>query len=388
MRKPIVLLLATVLLVSGCTTIRNVFRGTSKDNVDPPVELTEFNPSVAVSKIWSRKLGDGNSRSGLRQSPALSENRLYAADGSGTLVALDAGSGAEIWKIDTELRLGSGAAVGDGIVVVGTLDGKLLAFDAASGRSRWTADLSSEAIAAPSISNGLVIARTVDGRSYGFDVTDGKRAWVFDRGVPILSLRGNSAPLIVDSRVLLAYDSGKIAAVDAGNGGLIWEQTLAEGEGRSEIDRTVDIDGDLVAEGSRGYAVAYGTGVVAFDVESGRIAWTRSLNSYGGVAQSGERLYVADADGVVWCLNAGDGRVLWKKEGLGFRYLSTPAVVGEYIVVADFEGYVHWLSTKDGAFAARSRVGKEGVRTTPLTRGNTTWVLGDGGELTAFRVGG
>ncbi len=388
MRILVILLLTVALGVSGCTTIRNVFRGTSKDNVDPPVELTEFTQSVAVTKLWSRNLGGGMPKAGLRQSPSLSENRLYAADPGGALYALDAATGAEVWKVDTGLRLGSGTAVGDGLVVVGTLDGKLLAFDAESGRSRWTADLSSEALAAPSIADGIVIARTVDGRSYGFDVTDGKRSWVFDRGVPILSLRGNSAPLVVNSRVLLAYDSGKVAAVDTGNGSLIWEQTLAEGEGRSEIDRTVDIDGDLVAEGSRGYAVAYGTGVVAFDVESGRIAWTRALKSYGGVALSGERLFVADAEGVVWCLNAGDGRVLWKKEGLGYRFLSTPAVVGEYVVVADFEGYVHWLSAKDGAFAARSRVDDKGVRTTPLTRGNTTWVLGNGGEVTAFRVGG
>ncbi len=384
----IVFVVGASLALNGCDTLRNVFRSSSKDNLDSPAELTAFTPSVAVHRLWQRSLGEGAPNSGLKQMPAILGGRIFAADASGALVALDAGSGNEIWQVDTGLRLGSGVAAAEGLVVVGTLDGKLLAFDADDGKSRWTAALSSEALAAPVIAEGLVIARTVDGRAYGFDADDGSRKWVFDRSVPLLTLRGNSAPLVVGERALLGYDNGKLVALDVDEGTADWEQTLASGEGRSEIDRTVDIDGEIASDGTRAYVVAFGNGVMAVDVESGRILWSRDLKAYGGVALAGEQLFVADADGVVWALNSGDGRVLWKKDGLDHRGLSSPAVIGDYVVVADLEGYVHWLKASDGAFAARDRVGKERVRATPLVVGNVAYIVGTEGDIAAYRVGG
>ncbi len=388
MRRLLWVALGACVALGGCDTFRKVFRGSSKENVEPPVELTAFAPSVAVQTIWRRNIGKGAPNAGLKQEPAILGSRVFAADGGGVLVALDAGSGNEVWQVDTGLRLGSGVAAGEGLVVVGTLDGKLLAFDADDGKSRWTAQLSSESLAAPAIADGLVVARTVDGRAYAFEVADGTRKWVFDRGVPLLTLRGNSSPLIVGGRALLGYDNGKLVAVDLEKGTADWEQTLASGEGRSDIDRTVDIDGEIASDGSRAYAVAFGGGAMALDVDSGRILWSRELNAYGGAALSGERLFVADAEGVVWALNSGDGRVLWKKEGLGFRGLGTPAVVGEHVVVADLEGYVHWLKASDGEFAARERLGKHRVRATPLVTGNVTYVVGTEGDIAAYRVGG
>lgn len=389
MRPLLVLVVVGVsIALGGCDTLRNVFRSASSDNVEPPVELTAFAPTVAVDRLWERSLGKGAPRSGLKQMPAILDKRIFAADAGGNLVALDAGNGNEIWQVETGLRLGSGVAAADGVVVVGTLDGKLLAFDVDDGKSRWTAELSSEALAAPAISEGVVIVRTVDGRAYGFDAEDGSRKWVFDRSVPLLTLRGNSAPLVVAGRALLGYDNGKLVALDVDKGTADWEQTLASGEGRSEIDRTVDIDGEIASDGSRAYVVAYGTGVMAVEAESGRILWTRDLKAYGGVALAGERLFVADEEGVVWALNTGDGRVLWKKEGLDHRSLSTPAVIGEYVVVADLEGYVHWLKASDGEFAARDRVGKERVRATPLVVGNVAYIVGTEGDIAAYRVGG
>jgi len=387
MRRLLLIALGTCVALGGCDTFRNVFRGSSRDNVEPPVELTAFAPSVAVQRLWQRSLGKGAPKAGLKQDPAILGNRVFAADGGGALVAIDAGTGNEVWQVDTGLRLGSGVAAGEGLVVVGTLDGKLLAFDADDGKSRWTAQLSSEALAAPAITDGLVVARTVDGRAYAFEVEDGSRKWVFDRGVPLLTLRGNSSPLIVGDRALLGYDNGKLVAVDLDKGTAEWEQTLASGEGRSDIDRTVDIDGEIVSDGTRAYAVAFGGGAMAIEVASGRILWSRELNAYGGVALSGESLFIADAEGVVWALNAGDGRVLWKKEGLGFRGLGTPAVVGEHVVVADLEGYVHWLKVSNGEFAARERLGKTRVRATPLVAGNVTYIVGSEGDIAAYRVG-
>jgi outer membrane protein assembly factor BamB len=79
---------------------------------------------------------------------------------------------------------------------------------------------------------------------------------------------------------------------------------------------------------------------------------------------------------------------MWKQAKLNNRKLSAPAVLGKYIVVGDFEGYLHWLSPEDGRMLARSRVGSSPISTPPVIDGSVAYVLGDGGELAAITVSG
>ena len=81
---------------------------------------------------------------------------------------------------------------------------------AQDGSERWHSQVSSEVIARPAISEQIVVVRTVDGRLTGLDAKDGSSRWVFDQTVPPLSLRGNSAPLIVNDTVYDGFDNGKV----------------------------------------------------------------------------------------------------------------------------------------------------------------------------------
>ncbi len=67
-------------------------------------------------------------------------------------------------------------------------------------------------------------------------------------------------------------------------------------------------------------------------------------------------LYVTDINGDVWALSRRDGETMWKQEALHQRGLSAPAQQGNYIIVGDFEGYLHWLDKEDGILVARARI--------------------------------
>lgn len=380
------------LLVIGIATLAlgacEWFKSPSKDNIDPPTELEEFTPSVGLARIWGADVGEGGARTGLRLQPLFHDGRLYAVGADGKVSAYDAESGRQVWRADLGARLGSGAGAGAGIVVVGGLDGGVFALDAASGDLRWSARASSEVLAAPAIGSDIAVVRANDGRVFGFGLADGERRWVFDRAMPLLSLRGNGSPLIQGESVYLGYDNGKIVALRLADGVLQWEQTLAQSEGRSELERMVDVDGELASDGQELFAVSYRGQVGALAADTGRTLWSREMSAYGGVAMSGDRLYVTDAASTVWSLDARSGTALWKNEALAFRWLSSPAVVGDYVAVADFEGYVHLINSDNGQFAARTRVGSDPVRAAPLVVGSTLYVAGSDGDLAAFRVGG
>ena len=376
----VVAVTVALLLASGCS------KTSKKDNVEPPTELTDFASTVNVSRAWSRGIGDGEQRLGLRQHPGLLDGRLYASDLDGNVYALDAQNGDAIWEVETGLRLSGGPGIGEGTVVVGSLDGEVIALNPDDGSERWRVKLSSEVVATPAIGSGLVVARANDGRVFGYNLTDGERRWVYDRGLPSLTLRGNSQPLIAEGVVFLGYDNGTVVALRIADGVQHWEQTIAIGEGRTEIDRMVDIDGEIVVDSAEVFAAAYNGQLLAVALQGGRQLWNREMSAYSGLALAPGKILVSDSDGTVWALDRSTGAAVWKQDALAHRWLTTPAIQGNYAVVGDLEGYLHWINLDDGALAARDRLTRDPIRATPQVSQDMLYAIGIDGELAAYRL--
>jgi outer membrane protein assembly factor BamB len=379
-------LLALALLASSLAGCK-IFGGTDKkDNVDPPTELTKFDPVVRVDRVWSTSVGKGERKLGLRQVPAIGDGRVYTANLAGDVVAHGADNGRNVWRSETDLPLSAGPTLGEGTLVVGSLDGDVLALNPDTGVERWRATVSSEVVARPAIGRGIAVVRANDGRVFGFNITDGSRRWVYDRGLPSLTLRGNAAPVIAGDSVYLGYDSGEVIALRLDDGTQRWEQRIAEPEGRTELERMVDIDGELVATPGELYAASYKGQVVALDPGSGRQLWNRDLVVYTGLTLAGDHLLVTDRAGTVWALDRRSGAAVWRHDGLAHRWLTTPAAHGDYVVVGDLEGYLHWLRLDNGEIAARERPSRKPIRGTPQVVDGTLYALSTDGKLAVYRL--
>jgi outer membrane protein assembly factor BamB len=204
--------------------------------------------------------------------------------------------------------------------------------------------------------------------------------------VPALSLRGNAAPRIAEGVVYAGEDSGKLVALRLSDGNVMWEQTLAPGEGRTELARLQDIDGDVAVADGVVYAAGYQGMTAALIADSGRPLWTHPLSSYTGVALASTQIYVIDADSDVWALDLRTGASNWKQEGLKYRWLGEASTMGDAVVVGDMEGWVHWLAASDGKFAARVRLSKHAIQAAPLVVGDTVYVEDIDGVVGAYRV--
>ena len=396
---PMLALLAALPAFTGCSVINKIF--SSKDNMQPPHELSEFTPKVQVQRLWKDSIGDGSGRSGIRLAPAYADGKLYVASVDGKLAALDANTGKTIWRDDTrthgwfgfghkqyaDARYSGGPSVSGDLLVVGTLDGHVYGMDATTGKQRWAAEVSDEVVSPPEIDNGVVYARTNDGRVYALDAATGQRKWVNDQAdVPLLSLRGNGSLLASHGVVFLGSDDGKIVALRGDTGSAQWQQPIAKGEGRSDIEKLDDADDTLQLEGDSLYATAYHGQLVSIDAPTGRVNWSHPFSSYVSVGVLGNQLVGVDDNSVVWTFDASTGADIWKQDGLEYRWLTAPAVQGHYAVVGDLQGYVHWLDMKDGSFAARERLSKDAIRARPLVVGDTVFVEDVDGDLAAYRI--
>ncbi|HBD21104.1 MAG TPA: outer membrane protein assembly factor BamB [Arenimonas sp.] len=397
------LIIAAILaFATGCTTIKGIF-GDKASKALEPAELVEIESPLAIKASWTRKLGDGNAALGLRQRPAIEGDRLYVSNDEGRVLALDANSGDTLW--DSEVvktgkqgsrvffwrrkaidgGLTGGPGVGNGLVVAGGRNGEIVALDAETGTERWRARATSEVITAPLVTPDRIVVRSNDGRVFGLDPADGTRKWVFDRGVPALSVRGNGAPVSDGQLVYLGYDDGTVVALRLQDGLVGWTQLVAESDGRNELDRMADVDGELALGYQEIYATSFRNQTMAISTANGRPLWNRDVGGYAGLALMADRLIVTDPAGTVWALDRNNGSALWKQEALARRWLTTPALQGDYIVVGDIEGYLHWIRASDGVIAGRDRVAKEAIRGTPqVTPTGTLLALTIDGKLAAY----
>lgn len=374
--KRLLILLCAAVAVAGCNKSKNV---------DPPAELVKFTPTLDIEREWSTGLGGGDKVLRLGLSPAVDGQRVYAAGHGGEVEAFAAATGRRAWSADTKVPLSAGPGVGDGIVVVASSEGDVVALDAASGARRWQVQVGGEVLGRPAVSPQLVVVRTVSGKIVGLRTADGTEAWSYEQQVPRLSLRGSASPVINGDAVLCGFDNGKVVALSLASGDLLWEAVVSPPHGRTELERLADIDSAVRVADKDVYAVGFQGRIAMLALESGQIWWGRELSSHRGLDVDGEQIYVSTADGRVMAMRRRDGGDVWSQDTMLRRGLTAPAIDGTAVVVADYEGYVHWLDGGTGKLAGRASTDGDRVSNPPVAAGGLVFVQTDSGSLYAFR---
>jgi outer membrane protein assembly factor BamB len=371
-------LLALAVMVVGCSS-------NSKKEL-PPAELQDFTAEVELTSEWNRSVGNGQGDTYSLLTPAVDGDHIYAGAADGVVMAMDRFSGDVLWKQDIERPISGAIGVGAGLVVVGTLKGEVIALDQSTGEQKWIALVPSEVLSAPAVNSDVVVVQTQDDRVIAFDAASGNQRWIYENQPAVLTLRGTSAPVLTSRLAIAGFSTGKVVAIDLARGIPVWEQRVAVPQGRSELDRIVDIDGNLVVTGDTLYVVSYQGRVAGLDIDSGRVLWQREASSYAGLAQGLGSVYVSLVSGTLEAVDERSASALWSNDALARRQLTAPEVFSSYVAFGDFEGYLHLVSQVDGHFVGRKHIDSDGVRARPLVVGDWMYVFGNSGELVALTI--
>ena len=366
-----------------------VAAGCSKDkDVEPPAKLVDFPHTLTVHKLWSASVGGGKKQMLLRLGlgPALDKGAVYAASDKGDVLAVSLDGGRTLWQKSLKLPLSAGPVAAAGVVVVGSLKGNVIALDESTGKELWRVRINSELLSAPAIGERVVALRSVDGRLHGLDIHTGKQLWAVEQQVPRLSLRGTATPVISGDTVICGFDNGKVMAVSQVNGDTLWDTALSSPHGRTELERLVDVDAAVRVVDDNVYAVGFQGRIAMLALDSGQIWWAHDMSSNRGLVADDQAVYVAQADGVLMALRQRDGSEMWHNDQIRRRSLSTPALTSTAVVVADYQGFVHWIDKKTGTLVAREQVAKYRVTNAPVAAGDTVVVMTDAGDLAAYRA--
>lgn len=375
------------LALGACANLNPLNWFSGDDEVRVPKELVSIQREAELVRDWSTDVGNGQGKGFTKITPTFDGGVVYAASENGTVVAVAADSGDEIWRERLRTPLTGGVGAGAGLVMVGNEDAELVALDQFTGEERWRKAVSSEILSAPQTNGDIVVAQTVDDKLVALDAEDGSNRWIYEATLPALTLRGTSKPLITPlGTVIAGFSNGTLVSVSADNGVWGWEERVAIPEGQYDIDRVIDVDGDLLLDGARVLAASYHGNLMAFDVASGRIVWGMKASSYHGLAQGFGNLYYSSDEGHIVAVRNNTEDIVWENDELEFREPTAPVAIGNYIAVADFEGYVHLLSQIDGRIVGRVRVDNNGVRANLVARNGRLFVYGNSGRLAAFTL--
>jgi len=373
-----------ILMLSACTSMTSWLQ--DDVYVAPPAELIDFTPEFQSTLAWSINTGSGSDNY-TNLATWLQNDRLISVDQKGGIGSWDTLSGGNIWKTDLDVSLASGAGGGEGLILVGSKEGDVFALDEETGTIIWQNTLTSEVLSPPKAAMDVAIVRTADGRTTGLSVSDGHILWSYQRKVPLLSLRGAGEAIVADDKVITGYANGKLVALSITDGSVIWEKSVAVPRGRTELDRLVDIDSAPVIKDGIIYVVAYHGRLAALSLDDGSILWYREMSSHSGLdVDVGNATYVTDDQGYVWAIQDGTGDALWRQTQLLRRNVTAPVIMGDYLIVGDYEGYVHWISRRDGHFSARVKVTNSAILSKPIVQENLVYVTSTNGEITALMV--
>jgi len=168
---------------------------------------------------WYRSFHEEGLACGLQ--PVIVDGLVYVGTMHGTMHAIDAETGKDVWTG----RVGSGilhsAAVVDGKCFFGSLDGKVYALAARTGEKCWTYQTGKGLWNAPVVAGGAVYIGGRDRFFYALSAANGELVWRTPVGGPFLC-----SPAYDEGRIYAAAEDIVAYCLDARDGKILWKTSL------------------------------------------------------------------------------------------------------------------------------------------------------------------
>ena len=376
--------LASMILLSalalGTTSCSHL--SPSKVYYDPLPQITHS--EVQGTSLWKYQSLKGSNKY-FNITPIIENDVIYSIDNSGKIIALDKNNGKERWVQKSQLTLTAGPSVIGNLLLVGTNSGEILAYNKFNGELLWQTQVSSEILALPSGNQSLIIISTIDGKLSALDYHSGSVRWIYDKMPPALILRRGSTPLIYKDKVFAGLSNGKLVALNKESGTLIWEKSISEPKGRSELHRMVDIAADPIILNDNLYVATIKGNLAALDINSGDLRWDIELQVAENFTLNDKTLFVVDTKNHILAVDALNGTVLWRQNELKGRPLLSPMSSKKWLIIGDKEGVIYWLDKKTGKLIGTYE-NKFKLASNLIISDNKLYLQGKNGTLAAIQI--
>jgi outer membrane protein assembly factor BamB len=376
-----------LLNVLACLLCAILLTACSESHPVKQTKLSHLTQTAAVRHVWSEDVGHGSEGTATHLQPTADGNILFTAGSSGKVSSIDVQTGEIRWQYNYHLAFTSDIGQDENFLYIGSRAGMIAKVDKDNGQLLWKTQVANTVIGAPFAKDNILLIKTINGTLIALRADSGQPLWSHQQTVPPLILRDASSARFYENNVIAGFANGNLLSFDAQTGETNWAIPLATPQGKTDIERMIDVDASPVINGSTIYAATYQGNLTSLNATNGEVYWRQPLSAYNNLFVTTNDIFASDADSIVWAFDKETGRALWKQTALKYRQLSGPAATGDYVVVGDREGYLHVMAKTDGHFMARIKLNSSGISATPIVVGQTIVVLCNNGELYAYQIG-
>jgi outer membrane protein assembly factor BamB len=376
--------LLILLALTGCTNIDYVADFPAKK----PVAIKN---KVAIKKSWEQYMG----RNRLEQDNNVSlqpwDKGLVGVDFAGNLKVLDLAQGNFAKNIPIDAKIAVGPVIRENIAVLATKDNRLLAINLNYNSTIWSINLDSEVYATPLIIGKSVVIHALSGAVISYNLDNGKQNWRYNHALPSLIMRKSSAPIAYNDYVIVGLADGKLVALHKTSGMVAWTFDLASNANlfaETNTREILDVCVDPLIFDNKVFAARFDGKLVALNADTGDLLWEREIASYAGFAVHQNKLLVIGTTGNLYALDYRKGTTIWQQTNLVGRRLSQPVVYNKYLATSDTEGLLYLVSLDNGELAGHYRLLRDGVLSKLTVIKQKLYVLGTDGQLIALEIPG
>ena len=344
-----------------------------------PTALETVTPSLSGRQVWSARLDSVK----FPLAMVARDGQFIVAGSDGSVVALQAQTGREIWRGQAGKSLSAGVGSDGRFAAVVTTDNTLVVLD--QGKALWTAPLASRTATAPLVAGERVFVVGVDRVVHAFDALDGRRLWRFQRANEPLTL-AHPAALAAYKDTLLVGQGAVLIGLDPTKGTVRTEVALTPPRGTNEVERLNDLVGPLLRVGDSICGRAFQTGVGCIDAARNTLRWSRTVGGIQAIGGDAELVFGADSSDRVTAWRAATGDLAWTHDRLLYRGLSAPLALGKAVVMGDHEGQLHFMSRTDGKTLLRLPTDGSAIVAPPVLSGDIFLVATRNGGLFGFTL--
>ena len=375
----------TASLLSSCSSLSSLqFWQSEKDEyeLDEPRKLENISNNKKIITNWDISFAGENSLGNFI--PSFAGDSIYFADSSGNIKSINSISGSINWKKEVSL-LSTGISAGFGILIVADIDGNVIALDQNNGTELWTSNVKGEVLAPAAVDAKFIIVKTGSGELIALNKDSGEIEWSYRSKLPALTIRGSSSPVIDNNMVYATFDNGRLGVFELDSGYPVWDGAISYVSGSSELENLIDSDSSPVIEGGLVFTTSYQGNINIFDIAQKRSVWQSESSSFYSPLLLRGLIILVEANSNLKTFFSKNLEKSWSSNEYLNRSLSNPSSFNGFLLVGDFEGYIHIIDPLNGQTVARKKISRKPIMKL-ISRSNNFYAIDEDFNLFSLSI--
>ena len=375
----------TASLLPSCSSLSSLqFWQSEKDEyeLDEPRKLENISNSKKIITNWNISFTGENSLGNFI--PSFAGDSIYFADSYGNIKSINPITGSINWKKEVSL-LSTGISAGFGILIVADIDGNVIALDQNNGTELWTSNVKGEVLAPAAVDAKFIIVKTGSGELIALNKDSGEIEWSYRSKLPALTIRGSSSPVIDNNMVYATFDNGRLGVFELDSGYPVWDGAISYVSGSSELENLIDSDSSPVIEGGLVFATSYQGNINIFDIAQKRSVWQSESSSFYSPLLLRGLIILIEANSNLKTFFSKNLEKSWSSNEYLNRSLSNPSSFNGFLLVGDFEGYIHIIDPLNGQTVARKKISRKPIMKL-ISRSNNFYAIDEDFNLFSLSI--